>query len=97
MRIRGPVSQRSCDGNVQPSQRAAKNWLYVCFPLRYYWPGRSDRHTFAQRTRFLPDKVLKCFQQCVTDPLADEDDESSAASGRVIGRSVRRRTKDLWG
>ncbi len=75
----------------------AKNWLYVCFPLRYYWPGRSDRHTFAQRTRFLPDKVLKCFQQCVTDPLADEDGESSAASGRVIGRSVRRRTKDLWG
>ena len=24
----------------------AKNWLYVCYPLRYYWPGRSDHHSF---------------------------------------------------
>ena len=45
----------------------AKNWLYVCYPLRYYYPGRSDRHSFAQRTRFLPERLLKCFEQCVTD------------------------------
>jgi DNA helicase-2/ATP-dependent DNA helicase PcrA len=75
----------------------AKSWLYVCFPLRYYWPGRSDRHTFAQRTRFLPDKVLPCFEQCVTDPLAEADDETGTPSGRLTSRSVRRRTKDLWG
>ena len=75
----------------------AKNWLYVCYPLRYYWPGRSDRHTFAQRTRFLPDTVLPCFQQCVTDPLAGEDEETIANLGRLTSRSVRRRTKDLWG
>ena len=47
----------------------AKNWLYVCHPLRYYLPGRSDRHTFSQRTRFLPADLLACFQQCVTDSL----------------------------
>ena len=76
----------------------AKNWLYVCYPLRYYWPGRSDQHSFAQRTRFLPDKVLECFEQCVTDPLGDDDDEfdDDAAPASPAAR-VRRRTKDLWG
>ncbi len=75
----------------------AKNWLYVCYPLRYYYPGRSDRHTFAQRTRFLPAPVLKCFEQCVTDPRDEEDDDLAGSSPRQISRSVRRRTKDLWG
>ena len=72
----------------------AKNWLYVCYPLRYYWPGRSDHYGFAQRTRFLPDKVLDCFEQTVTDPFADDDfDEPSP---HTTSRSVRRHTKDLW-
>ena len=74
----------------------AKNWLYVCYPLRYYWPGRSDHHSFAQRTRFLPNKLLPCFEQCVTDPFGD-DDETDEPSSRTTSRSVRRRTKDLWG
>ena len=73
----------------------AKNWLYVCFPLRYYWPGRSDQHTFAQRTRFLPNKLLKCFEQCVTDPF--DEDEIDEPHFRTTSRSVRRRTKELWG
>ena len=75
----------------------AKSWLYVCYPLHYYWPGRSDHHSFAQRTRFLPNKVLECFQQCVTDPLGDDDEEIDETPTRVTSRSVRRRTKDLWG
>ena len=75
----------------------AKNWLYVCYPLRYYYPGRSDRHTFAQRTRFLPTPLLKCFEQCVTDTRDEDDDDFDAVSSRQTSRSVRRRTKDLWG
>jgi DNA helicase-2/ATP-dependent DNA helicase PcrA len=74
----------------------AKNWLYVCYPFRYYWPGRSDHHSFSQRTRFLPDKLLKCFEQCVTDPF-DDDDDLDEPHYRPTSRSVRRRTKDLWG
>jgi hypothetical protein len=65
--------------------------------LHYYWPGRGDQHSFAQRTRFLPDKVLACFQQCVTDPRGDDDEEIGEMTTRVTSRSVRRRTKDLWG
>jgi DNA helicase II / ATP-dependent DNA helicase PcrA len=74
----------------------AKNWLYVCYPLRYYWPGRSDHHSFSQRTRFLPNSVVECFQQCVTDPLGDDDKIDDVPRG-ATSRSVRRRTKDLWG
>jgi DNA helicase II / ATP-dependent DNA helicase PcrA len=75
----------------------AKNWLYVCYPLSYYWPGRSDHHTFAQRTRFLPNKLLACFEQCVTDPFGDDDEDADDTPCRTTSRSVRRRTKDLWG
>ena len=77
----------------------AKNHLYVCYPLRYYWPGRGDHHGYAQRTRFLPDRVLKCFQEQVTDPFGEDDegDEEDDVSARTTSRAVRRRTKDLWG
>jgi DNA helicase-2/ATP-dependent DNA helicase PcrA len=74
----------------------AKNWLYVCFPLRYYWPGRGDSHGFAQRTRFLPNGLLKCFEQCVTDTRGEEDDEFVDSPHRITSGSVRRRTKGLW-
>ncbi|MEN6459428.1 MAG: ATP-dependent helicase [Thermoguttaceae bacterium] len=76
----------------------AKNWLYVCYPLRYYYPGQSDRHSYAQRTRFLPEPLLKCFDQCVTDPSdAEVTEEFTAFLPHDAGRDVRRRMKELWG
>jgi DNA helicase II / ATP-dependent DNA helicase PcrA len=75
----------------------AKNWLYVCYPFRFYRPGLSGHHTYSQRTRFLPDKLLPCFQQCVTEPFSDEEDDIDTAPSRTTSRSIRRRTKDLWG
>lgn len=75
----------------------AKNWLYVCYPLRYYWPGRGDHHSFAQRTRFLPSELLDAFEQCVTDPLGAEEDDLDDVPIRTTSRSVRSRAKDLWG
>ena len=73
----------------------AKSWLYVCHPLRYYWPGRSGRHSLSQRTRFLPSSLLPCFQQTAGEP-DDEPDAFDAALTRSTSRSVRRRAKDLW-
>jgi len=78
----------------------AKNWLYVCCPLRYYHayrPTVSDRYGFAQRTRFLPDSVMECFDERFTG-FADEEEEQEAEDvpRRAGSRSVRRRTKDLW-
>ena len=54
-------------------------------------PAAATITRFAQRTRFLPDKVLKCFEQCVTDPLGDDDaddlDDPGDSSHRTTSRS----------
>jgi DNA helicase-2/ATP-dependent DNA helicase PcrA len=78
----------------------AKNWLYVCCPLRYYHsyrPGASDRHGFAQRTRFLPESLLAHFDRQVTlgDQAIEEEVPGDLAAG-TTSRAVRRRTKDFW-
>jgi len=72
----------------------AKNWLYVFYPLRYFYyrPGASDRHSFAQRTRFLPDDVVESFEQHVTDTYGEDDDVSFGTTSR----NVSRRTRGLW-
>ncbi len=75
----------------------AKNWLYVCHPLRYYWTGRSDHHRFSQRTRFLPRELLGLFHQCTTDLSDDDPSEPAEESSRLTSETVRRKTKDLWG
>lgn len=75
----------------------AKTWLYVCQPLRYYFGrGTMDAHGYAQRTRFLPDDVLACFDLCTTDGGG----EAEAAGEDPFERresEIRRRTRDLWG
>ena len=76
----------------------AKNWLYVCFPLRYYQygPRRGDMYGFAQRTRFLTDSAVKLFQQEVTEGAGGSDEEDDGFGTRITSRSIRRRTKGLW-
>jgi len=69
----------------------AKNWLYVCYPLRYYWPGRSGHHSFAQRTRFLPNTLLDRFEPCVPDPF--EEDAVDEPVRHTMSRAVRRHTR----
>jgi len=78
----------------------AKSWLNVCCPLRYYYhqrPGVSDRHGFAQRTRFLPEPVLEAFQQRVTMSCEGREDGSDGdLMADLNSQIIRRRTKDLW-
>jgi DNA helicase-2/ATP-dependent DNA helicase PcrA len=76
----------------------AKNWLYVCCPLRYfryYRPTVSDAHSYAQRTRFLPDSVVEFFDRRVTDEFPETDEEDDVEF-EVTSRMVRRHTKKLW-
>jgi DNA helicase-2/ATP-dependent DNA helicase PcrA len=83
----------------------AKNDLYVCYPLRYYQSRFGDQHSYAQRTRFIPQTLLNCFEQRVTDPdvengsndEGDENNEGGDKSGRTSSRSIRKQMKDLWG
>ena len=77
----------------------AKNWLYVCFPLRYYYgygPRFGDRHGYAQLTRFLPKPVLQHFDQRLSGLPIDEDENVDLPSIEETSRAVRRWTKDLW-
>jgi DNA helicase-2/ATP-dependent DNA helicase PcrA len=78
----------------------AKNFLYVCCPLRYYrWPrpGVGDQHGYAQRTRFLPDGVLQFFDRRLAGGLEDEEEEGDSDFRPPPGsRAVRNRAKDLW-
>ena len=75
----------------------AKNWLYVCYPLRYYHSYRmGDQHGYAQRTRFLPETLLSCFQQCVTDELDGDDAESPVIKSRLTSPEIRHNMKKLW-
>jgi DNA helicase-2/ATP-dependent DNA helicase PcrA len=77
----------------------AKNWLYVCCPLRYYYsyrPMASDQYGYAQRTRFLPDAVLKLFAQRQGFAVEEEAEEEHGPHFGSGSRSVRCRTKDLW-
>jgi DNA helicase II / ATP-dependent DNA helicase PcrA len=48
----------------------AKDFLEVVLPLRYYFKKQrlSDRHSFAQLTRFLPDGVLGHFERVKLEP-----------------------------
>jgi len=77
----------------------AKNWLYVCCPLRYYYhyrPMVSDRHGYAQRTRFLPEELLKFFDQPTATEAGTAEDPAATLTTDLTSQEVRRRTKDLW-
>jgi DNA helicase-2/ATP-dependent DNA helicase PcrA len=72
----------------------ARDFLEVCFPLRYYhkkWPT-GDRHTWAQRTRFLPESVLEHFE-CISlqSPLP-----ADASSSHTPPIDVRARIASMW-
>ena len=83
----------------------AKDWLYVCYPLRYYTYPRSfsDVHGYAQLTRFLPESVRPCFDQRPAsylvssgDPALSGSTGTQAASGVVTQEDIRQRLKDLF-
>jgi DNA helicase-2/ATP-dependent DNA helicase PcrA len=76
----------------------AKRSLTVCVPLAYHLAARgpwTDRHSYAQRTRFIPKELTRLFDCRATrgpvqDPEASELCEPSVAEG------VRRRLSSMW-
>ena len=76
----------------------AKNRLCVCWPLRYYHAARgpvSDRHGYAQLTRFLPSPVADHFQRRVARSAATDTTEEPAASPQASQR-IRSQIQALW-
>ena len=83
----------------------AKDWLYVCHPLRYYAVSRgfSDIHGYAQLTRFLSASVRPFFQlQQARETLGYDDSHPAAgddagSDGRAVTtEDIRRRLKDFF-
>ena len=79
----------------------AKNWLYVLCPLRYYHfyrPGVSDRYGMAQRTRFLPEAVLKLFDRQLGRGIDGREDEAVGSMHfGTTSQAIRGKAKGLWG
>ena len=78
----------------------AKTWLYVLCPLRYYHsyrPGVSDSFGMAQRTRFLPEPVLKFFDRQVTMGMSgQEDDPAGSLNLGLTSKAIRGKLKERW-
>ena len=72
----------------------ARDFLEVCFPLRYYVKkrGMSDRHSYAQLTRFLPQSLVERFEQISLQPSNSSDPKVSVS----IAREVRQRVASMW-
>jgi DNA helicase-2/ATP-dependent DNA helicase PcrA len=68
----------------------ARDFLEVCMPLRYYakkW-STSDRHSYAQLTRFLPDSILHHFERVNLEPPKVELEVSSSTSSTDIRNKI---------
>ena len=73
----------------------ARNWLYVCFPLRYYADKHvlGDRHSYAQLTRFIPGEVRSLFEQVT---LALPKPGAGGKGGVKVEADARAKIRGLW-
>jgi DNA helicase II / ATP-dependent DNA helicase PcrA len=74
----------------------AKSSLDVIHPQRYYFHGRmqSDLHSYSQRTRFLPDKLLPLFE--VLTLKGDGGREAGRLQQVTTTAAVRERFGKMW-
>jgi DNA helicase-2/ATP-dependent DNA helicase PcrA len=76
----------------------AKDRLHVMVPQRFYTHnqrGAGDRHVYAQRTRFIPNAMLKHFESR-TWPAAGRADRPGAGPAREPV-DVRGKMRRMWG
>lgn len=83
----------------------ARDWLYVCYPLRYYAYPRSfsDVHGYAQLSRFLSETVRGHFLQRPASDLVTlasldgpEDSGRGATGATITTEDIRRSLKDFF-
>lgn len=68
----------------------ARNFLYVCWPLRYYHRGYgySDRHSYAQLSRFLNDSVRQSMEEHAYPDISGVDDPEECQTSMNIGERI---------
>jgi DNA helicase-2/ATP-dependent DNA helicase PcrA len=73
----------------------AKDFLDVCFPLKYYakkW-STGDRHSIAQLTRFLPESLLHHFERISLEPKRVDDGPSALPPASA---EIRKKIAAMW-
>ncbi len=72
----------------------AKDFLYVTWPLRYYhkWHAHTDRHSYAQISRFLTDAVRETFD---AEDLVQADAEETP-DARAGGADISAKIRSMW-
>ncbi|MBN1852359.1 MAG: ATP-dependent helicase [Pirellulales bacterium] len=77
----------------------AKDHLIVCYPQRYYRASRgsfSDRHSYAQLTRFLPNDVLQEFECRRPEFPIIESKESADPGTDAMSQRIRQQIQKRW-
>lgn len=75
----------------------AKDHLDLLVPQRFYVSAQSasgDRHVYANRTRFIPNRLLGHFAHCVWPPAPVPDGYTAPAPGPRIDLAARMRA--MW-
>jgi DNA helicase-2/ATP-dependent DNA helicase PcrA len=75
----------------------AKDHLHVIVPQRFFVHGQrnnGDRHLYASRTRFIPSRLLECFECCGFSPA---DAAHAAPRPARAPVDVLRRVRNSWG
>ena len=75
----------------------AKDDLHLMVPQRFFTHGQSaqgDRHVYASRTRFIPDRLLNLFEKTIWPLAATGTAARSASSGPRI--DVGARMRGMW-
>jgi DNA helicase-2/ATP-dependent DNA helicase PcrA len=75
----------------------AKDHLQIIVPQRFYATqqrGNGDRHMYAVRTRFIPDRITKHFEQCAWPLAAREVGSRPKAPGKPV--DIAARVKNRW-
>ena len=75
----------------------ARSSLHVIHPQRYYFHShfKSDRHSYSQRTRFVPDDVLEWFESKVAH-IPRSDPSFKTTKTDVTTADVRKRIGQMW-
>jgi len=73
----------------------ARDFLYVLWPLRFYGrtPGVTDRHVYAQRSRFLSDDVIATMEQRA---VGREADSGGGLLGPDTLSDIGAKIRDIW-
>ena len=69
----------------------ARDFLYVSWPMRYYhrWYAMTDRHSYANLSRFFSDAVRATMVQETVKSMQEEDGEADLERTADLGARIR--------